>query len=68
MDPKSRSGLEHINMTDADGHPVPHATGRRLKPDVSGLGKDLDGRSPPNPRKGLIHKLLDALKGKRVGR
>lgn len=53
--------LEHIDVTAANGDAVPHATGRRLKPHISGADYDLDWWRTPDARKGLLHKLVDAI-------
>ena len=53
--------LEHIDVTTANGDAVPHAIGRRLKPHISGADHDLDWWRTPDARKGLLHKLVDAI-------
>ncbi|EKD97522.1 MAG: hypothetical protein ACD_23C00882G0001 [uncultured bacterium] len=57
-------GLEHINLTTADGDPVPHATGRRLQPNVARVVHDVDWWRTPDTRQSLLHKLIYAIKHK----
>jgi len=60
--------LEHIDVTTAQGDPVAHATGRNPQANVARASRDLDWWRTPDTRKGLLHKLVDAIKRKWAGR
>ncbi|WP_291447041.1 hypothetical protein [Acidovorax sp.] len=61
---RSHDGLEHINLTTADGDPVPHAIGRRIKPNVGDAPGGINCGRSTDTHQGLMHKLIDAIKRK----
>ena len=64
IQPRRHSRLEHVDITTAEGDPVPHATGRNRQVNVQGANTDLDWWRIPDTPKSLLDKVVAAIRPK----
>jgi hypothetical protein len=56
--------MEHVDITTAEGDPVPHATGRNRQVNVQGANTDLDWWRIPDTPKSFLDKVVAAIRPK----